>query len=202
MKSASLTSAGCAERAEITHPSGRPHRCVCRCPSPVLAGSIRSFADGSRLGSGPFTPGDTQMQLLDPLSGASANVSPTWEWECTFGQVCQSGTASLSGGASTASNHQNYTSPAGFIAGLTTGASASWQVLGAPSGDATVTVRYSNYIGSLGGPAPRTISLVVNGTSYPGHLAGDVGLDDWATVTEPVSLTSGTEYHRVDLRER
>ena len=145
-----------------------------------------------RLGSGPFTPGNTQMQLLDPLPGASANVSPTWEWECTFGQVCQSGTASLSGGASTASNHQNYTSPAGFIAGLTTGASASWQVLGAPSGDATVTVRYSNYIGSLGGPAPRTISLVVNGTATQVTLPATSSWDAWATVTEPVSLTSGT----------
>ena len=145
-----------------------------------------------RLGSGPFTPGNTQMQLLDPLSGASANVSPTWEWECTFGQVCQSGTASLSGGASTASNHHNYTSPAGFIAGLTTGASASWQVLGAPSGDSTVTVRYSNYIGSLGGPAPRTISLVVNGTATQVTLPATSSWDAWATVTEPVSLTSGT----------
>jgi len=145
-----------------------------------------------RLDSGPFTPANTQMQLLDPLSGAPANVSPTWEWECTFGQVCQSGTASLSGGASTASNHRNYTSPAGFIAGLTTGASASWQVLGAPSGDATVTVRYSNYIGSLGGPAPRTISLVVNGTATQVTLPATSSWDDWATVTEPVSLTSGT----------
>ncbi len=35
MKSSSLTSAGCAGRAEITHPSGRPHRWTCRCPSPV-----------------------------------------------------------------------------------------------------------------------------------------------------------------------
>ena len=40
--SASLTSAGCAGRFEITHPSGRFHRCTCLCPSPVLAGSTRS----------------------------------------------------------------------------------------------------------------------------------------------------------------
>ena len=145
-----------------------------------------------RLGSGPFTPANTQMQLLDPLSGASANVSPTWEWECTFGQVCQSGAASLSGGAIIASDHQNHVSPAGFIAGLTTGASASWQVLGASSGDAEVTIRYSNYIGSLGGPAPRTISLVVNGTATQVTLPKTLSWDDWATVTEPVSLASGT----------
>ena len=42
MKSASLTSAGCAGWREMTQPSGRFHRCTCLCPSPVLAGSTRS----------------------------------------------------------------------------------------------------------------------------------------------------------------
>jgi hypothetical protein len=46
MKSASLTSAGCAGRREMTHPSGRFHRCTCRCPRLVLAGSIRCFLCG------------------------------------------------------------------------------------------------------------------------------------------------------------
>jgi hypothetical protein len=32
----------------MTHPSGSPHRCTCRGPSPVLAGSIRSMAVSCR----------------------------------------------------------------------------------------------------------------------------------------------------------
>jgi hypothetical protein len=42
MKSASLTSAGCAGLAEMTHPSGRFHRCTLLCPRLVLAGSASS----------------------------------------------------------------------------------------------------------------------------------------------------------------
>ncbi|HEY2307788.1 MAG TPA: hypothetical protein VGI05_18100 [Streptosporangiaceae bacterium] len=42
MKSASLTSAGCAGRSETSHPSGRFHRCTLMCPRLVLAGSASS----------------------------------------------------------------------------------------------------------------------------------------------------------------
>jgi alpha-glucosidase (family GH31 glycosyl hydrolase) len=146
-----------------------------------------------QLGSGPFGPTNTQLQLLHPLPGAAATVSPSWAQECTFGQVCQSGAATLSGGAALAVNHHNYQSPPGFIAGYSaTGASASWQLLGAPAGNATVTIRYSNYIGALGGPAPRTMSLVVNGTATQVTMAPTASWDDWATVTEPVTLQAGT----------
>ena len=44
MKPASLTSAGCAGRFDITQPSGRFHRCTGRGPSPVFAGSTRSLS--------------------------------------------------------------------------------------------------------------------------------------------------------------
>jgi hypothetical protein len=146
-----------------------------------------------RLGSGPFGPTNTQVQLLHPGPGAPPTASPTWSGECTFGQVCQSGAATLSGGTALAADHENYQSPAGFVAGYSaTGASASWPVLGAPAGDATVTIRYANYIGALGGPAPRTLSLVVNGTATQVTLPPTASWDDWATVTEPVSLQAGT----------
>lgn len=142
-----------------------------------------------QLGTGPFTAANTQMQLLDALPpGASAGVSPTWEWECTFGQVCQSGAATLSGSAAVAADHLNYTSAPGFVAGLTaTGASAAWQVLGAPAGAATVTVRYSN-----GETSSETLDLVVNGTSTRVTLPVTGGWNNWSTVTEPATLTSGT----------
>jgi len=42
MKSASLTSAGCAGLREMTHPSGRFHRCRLLCPRLTSAGSVRS----------------------------------------------------------------------------------------------------------------------------------------------------------------
>jgi hypothetical protein len=48
MKSASLTSAACAGRLEMTQPSGRFHRCTCLCPSPVFPGASRTACDGCR----------------------------------------------------------------------------------------------------------------------------------------------------------
>ena len=43
-KSSSLTSAGCAGRLEMTHPSGRFHRCTDLCPRVTLAGSASSVS--------------------------------------------------------------------------------------------------------------------------------------------------------------
>jgi len=148
-----------------------------------------------QLGSGPFTPVNTQMQLLGALPpGATANVAPTWGWECTFGQSCQAGAATLSGGASIANNHLNYASPPGFVAGLTaTGANASWQLLGAPAGSADVTIRYSN-----GESGPRTETLAVNGTSTLVTLPATASWDAWSTVTVPVTLTAGTNTVALD----
>ena len=142
-----------------------------------------------RLGSGAFTPQDTTLQLLHPLPGASSQITPTWSGECTFGQSCQSTDATLAGGATIATDHTGNQSTAGFVAGLlNTGSSASWQVLGATAGAADVTIRYSNYIGSLGGPAPRTMSLVVNGAATQVTLPATSSWDDWSTVTVPVTL--------------
>ena len=55
--------------------------------------------------------------------------------------------------------------PGSSPASTATGADASWQVLGAPAGNADVTIRYSNYIGGDGNLESRTESLVVNGTT-------------------------------------
>jgi len=152
------------------------------------------------LGSGPFTTANTKMRLLGALPpGASANVTPTWGWECTFGQACQAGAATLSGGASIAGNHLNYLSPAGFVAGLTaTGADASWQALGAPAGAADVTIRFSNATGGDGNLESRTEHLVVNGTATQIALPTTSSWDAWSTVTVPVTLTSGTNTIAVD----
>jgi hypothetical protein len=141
-----------------------------------------------QLGSGPFNPTNTQVQLLHPLSGTASVVAPSWEWECTFGQVCQSGAATLAGGAALSTGQANYQSPAGFITGYSAaGASATWQLLGAPAGNATVTLRYAN--GTGGG---RTMSLVVNGTTTQVTLPPTPSWDDWATLSEPVALPAGS----------
>ena len=93
----------------------------------------------------------------------------------------------------------NYLSPPGFIAGLTaTGADASWQVLGAPAGNADVTIRYSNYTGGDGNLESRTESLVVNGTTTQVTLPTTSSWDAWSTVTVPVTLTAGTNTVALD----
>jgi hypothetical protein len=152
-----------------------------------------------KLGSGPFSPGNTQMSLLGQAADGTSSVQPSWEWECTFGQVCQSGSATLGGSAALASDHTGYASPAGFVASYShPGDDATWQVLGAPAGAATVTIRYANSIGAIGGPAPRTMTLDVNGATTQLTLPPTSSWNDWATVTEPVTLKSGTNEVAVD----
>jgi alpha-glucosidase (family GH31 glycosyl hydrolase) len=144
-----------------------------------------------REGSGPFDPSNLSVRLRD-----GSVVTPQWESECPFGQACQAGAAALSGGANIQTDHTGNQSVAGFIAGLGqgNGAAATWTVLGAPAGQATVTVRYANYIGALGGPAPRTIDLTVNGTDAKTlTLPATASWDDWSTVTTTVDLTAGTD---------
>jgi len=165
-----------------------------------------------RLGSGPFGPSNVAVSFRAPqaTTGAQATtasaaeattetqattVSPAWPNECPYDQVCDAGAAALAGPANIQTDHANYQSVAGFIAGLGQGnsAGANWTVLGAPAGPAKVTLRYSNYLGALGGPAPRTIDLVVNGTDVgPVTLPPTASWDDWSTVTADVTLTAGT----------
>jgi alpha-glucosidase (family GH31 glycosyl hydrolase) len=142
-----------------------------------------------RTGSGPFGPDNTSVRLA-----SGDTVSPQWENVCPFDQVCDAGAAALSGGANIQTNHANYQSIAGFIAGLNQGSGdAAWTVLGAPAGQAVVTVRYANYIGGLGGPAPRTIDLTVNGSDVKTlTLPPTSSWDDWNTVSATVPLTAGT----------
>ena len=80
-----------------------------------------------RLGSGPFGPNNTSVQF-----GNGSAVSPQWQNECPFDQVCDAGAAALIGGANIQTNHSGYQSIAGFIAGLGQGnqAGANWTVLG------------------------------------------------------------------------
>ena len=87
------------------------------------------------LGSGAFSPANTQMRLLGRPPTGTTSVQPAWEWECTFGQVCQSGAAALSGGAALATEPHRVRQPGRLRRQLQrAGADATWQVLGAPAG--------------------------------------------------------------------
>jgi alpha-glucosidase (family GH31 glycosyl hydrolase) len=145
-----------------------------------------------RIGSGPFTPANTSLTVR--RQGRSRSVTPQWQNACPFNQVCDAGAATLGSGATIATDHSGYDSIAGFLAGFgqANQASADWKVLGAPAGQATVTVRYANYIGALGGPAPRTIDLTVNGKDVQTlTLPPTSSWDAWSTVTAKVTLNAG-----------
>ena len=89
-------------------------------------------------------------------------MHPAWEWECTFDQVCQAGAASLSGGATISSTTPGYDSTAGYVGNLfKPGSGATWQVLGAPAGSATLTLRYGTF--PVLKPVVHTFDLIVNG---------------------------------------
>jgi hypothetical protein len=146
-----------------------------------------------KLGSGPFTPSNTSVSFKD--AGTSKTTSLQWQSECPFGQVCDAGAAALVGGANIQTDHSGHQSIAGFIGGLGQGnqAGANWTVLGAPAGQAVVTLRYANYIGALGGPAPRTIDLTVNGSDVQTlTLPATSSWDAWSTVTAKVDLSAGS----------
>jgi hypothetical protein len=147
---------------------------------------------GYKLGSGPFGPANTTVSLHG-ATGTPATLQ--WQSECPYGQACDAGAATLAGGAAIATDHSGYQSIAGFVGGLgnDNGASATWSVLGAPAGEAAVTLRYANYLGALGGPAPRTVDLIVNGSDIKTvTLPATSSWDTWSTVTTTVTLNAGT----------
>ncbi len=146
-----------------------------------------------RLGSGPFGP--SNVSLTSNVPGGPSSVSPQWENECPFDQVCDAGAAQLLGGSNIETNHTGYHSIAGFVAGLGQAdqSGAKWTVLDAPAGQAVVTLRYANYIGALGGPSPRTIDLTVNGSDVETlTLPATSSWDDWSTVSAKVNLNAGS----------
>jgi hypothetical protein len=102
----------------------------------------------------------------------------------------QAESASLSGGAATATDHTGYTG-SGFVGGYVDGnkgnAQTAFTVNAAAAGDYTLKLRYANGTG-----AAKTLTLYVDGVSK-----GQVGLgatanwDDWLVQTSTVALTVG-----------
>src|SRR5580704_15908990 len=115
-----------------------------------------------KLGSGPFTPLNTSLRLS--VGGRTSTVAPTWDWECTFGQVCQAGAATLRGGAALSQTFAGYQSTAGYAGFFVKpGASVSWRVIGSTAGPAAISLRYYNVASPPLTPTPSTLDLDVNG---------------------------------------
>ena len=145
-----------------------------------------------KLGSGPFTPINTSLRLS--VGGRTSSVAPTWEWECTFGQVCQAGAATLGGDATLSQTFAGYQSTAGYAGFfIKSGASVTWHVLGATAGPAVVSLRYFNLASPPLVPTASSLDLDVNG-----HLQQVIdavpttSAEPWTTVTTTVPLEAGT----------
>ena len=150
-----------------------------------------------KLGSGPFTALNTSLQLV--VRGRKATVAPTWEWECTFGQVCQAGAATLGGGSALSQTFPGYESTAGYAGFFVKpGASVTWHVIGSVAGPAAVSLRYYNVASPPLAPAPSMLDLDVNGrVRQVVDAAPTTAADPWATFTTTVPLQAGTNAIKV-----
>jgi hypothetical protein len=144
-----------------------------------------------KVGSGPFTTANTTLEFSD--AGRATTVHPTWEWECTFDQVCQSGAAKVGGAASLSQTQPGYQSTAGYVGYfLSPGASATWDVLAAPAAEATLTLRYATF--QLLSPVVHDFDLLVNGRRVSTLTAATTATGStWATLTTTVALAAGTD---------
>ena len=145
-----------------------------------------------KLGSGPFTPLNTSLRLS--AGSLQSTVAPSWEWECTFGQVCQAGAATLGGGAALSQVLAGYQSTAGYAGYfINSGARLTWHVLGAAAGPAIVSLRYYNLTSPPLSPITSSLDLDVNG-----HLQQVIGAvpttssNPWSNITATVPLQAGT----------
>lgn len=150
-----------------------------------------------KLGSGPFSPLNTSLQLL--VGGRTSTAAPTWEWECTFGQECQAGAATLSGGASLSQTFPGYQSTAGYAGFFVKrGASVTWHVIGSVPGTAVVSLRYYNLASPPLTPSPSTLDLDVNGQLRQViDVAPTTSAEPWATFTTTIPVVSGTNSIKV-----
>ncbi|MGH9029788.1 MAG: TIM-barrel domain-containing protein [Acidimicrobiales bacterium] len=150
-----------------------------------------------KLGSGPFTPLNTSLKLS--AGGRTSTVAPSWDWECTFGQVCQAGAATLGGGATLSQTFAGYQSTAGYAGFfIQPGASVTWHVLGSNAGPAVVSLRYYNLTSPPLAPNTSTLDLDVNGRLR--HIidaAPTTAAEPWTTFTTSVPLVSGTNSIKV-----
>jgi VCBS repeat-containing protein len=139
------------------------------------------------------TPADNGNVNIDSLAlvtpGSPYPPPPTPPVvDCHFGTVCEAETGSRAGGASVASDHNDY-SGAGFVAGLQTGASDTMHVVGVPSAATyALQVREAN-----AQPTARPVSITVgSGEPSSAQLPTTSSWDSWRIVSVPVRLAAGS----------
>ena len=144
-----------------------------------------------KLGSGPFTPLNTSLSVIGAKTSTAA---PSWDWVCTFGQVCQAGAATLRGGATLSQTFPGYQSTAGYAGFFVhAGASVVWNVLGSVAGPAVVSLRYYNVASPPLEPITSTLDLDVNGQlQHVLSATPTTTATPWATFTTTVPLHAGT----------
>jgi hypothetical protein len=141
-----------------------------------------------REGSGPFTSANTTVHM------GSVSAAPEFPSYCAFDTVCQAEDGLMTGSASPAYDHANY-SGSGFQAGYTsTGAGLRQEVSGIPStGTYQLTVRYANAQGGDGQNVTRTLATSVDGTPGPTLTLPVTGSwDTWSTASVQLPIGAGT----------
>ncbi|GHF70271.1 alpha-xylosidase [Amycolatopsis bartoniae] len=165
-----------------------------------VAGGYREIRTASltlryREGSGPFTSANTSVQV------GSVTATPEFPSYCVFGTPCQAENGLMTGSASPAYDHANYTG-SGFQAGFqSTGSTLAQDVSGIPAaGTYQLSVRYANATGGDGQNTTRTLSTTVDGAPGPKLTLPPTGSwDTWSTVSAQVALPAGT--HTVALAQ-
>ncbi|HEY3715460.1 MAG TPA: TIM-barrel domain-containing protein [Jatrophihabitantaceae bacterium] len=137
-----------------------------------------------------FGPNDTGNVNVDSLAVTPPGASypgPT-PLSCPFATVCEAETGTLTGGATTASDHVGY-GGSGFVAGLKqAGDTDTFTLTGVPSaGPYDVQVRYANNQGGDGQTTTRTLTVAGNQVS----LAPTPSWDAWTTAATTVHLNGG-----------
>ena len=127
-------------------------------------------------------------------------MAPTWEWECTFGQVCQAGAATLGGGAALSQTFTGYQSTAGYAGFFVK--RGSQRHLARPrarrAGPRWSRCGTSTWPARRLAPAPSTLDLLVNGQLRQVlDAAPTTAAQPWATLTTTVPLLSGTDSIKV-----
>ncbi|MGD0584133.1 MAG: TIM-barrel domain-containing protein [Bacteroidales bacterium] len=151
-----------------------------------------------RQNSGSFADSNLTVRLT--VSGSQVTLHP-WRGINSifeFDQICEAEQATLFGGASFASDHQNY-SGSGFVAGLwQLGAGIIWNMNNDLSADTyTVAIRYSDGLAGDGFHKPRTISLYIDSVRTQILLDTTADWDNWKIYRMDSFFTKGSHVIKI-----
>jgi VCBS repeat-containing protein len=146
-----------------------------------------------KVGSGPFTSSNLLVQLRAGRQDVTARpwaaaAPPT----CQLGVLCEAEDLTLNG-VSVAADHRGYTGT-GFAAGFqAVGNSLSFQIDVPSAGTYQFDARYANSLGGDGQNTTRTLTVSADGgTGHTLTMPITGSWDNWAIVSAPLDLSSGT----------